>query len=92
MNIFQRIILVLGAIALGLAIFWKTPESVILQGTYATPNPMLTQLTGGLELQPVLTPQTGIMYAVGVVGATVFLYFSLQAITIKKRAKKPKPK
>jgi TRAP-type C4-dicarboxylate transport system permease small subunit len=91
MNIFQRIVLVLGAIALGLAI-WYTPESVILQGTYATPNPMLTQLTGGLELQPVITPQTGIMYAVGVVGATVLLFFALQGLTIKKRAKKPKPK
>ena len=91
MNIFQRIVLVLGAIALVAAIM-TTPNSVILQGTYATPNPMLTQLTGGLELQPVLTPQTGIMYAVGVVGATVLLYFALQGITIKKRAKKPKPK
>lgn len=92
MNIFQRIVLVLGAIALGLAVFWKTPEAVILQGMYVVPNPMLNQLTGGLELQPVLTPQTGIMYAVGVVGATVLIYFALQGITIKKRAKKPKPK
>jgi TRAP-type C4-dicarboxylate transport system permease small subunit len=91
MNIFQRIILVLGAIALGLAI-WYTPEAVILQGTYATPSPMLTQLTGGLELLPVIAPQTGIMYAVGVVGATVLLFFALQGITIKKRAKKPKAK
>jgi hypothetical protein len=91
MNIIQRIVLVLGAIALVLAIYF-TPESVILQGTYAAPSPMLNQLTGGLELQPVITPQIAIMRAVGVIGATVLLYFALQGINIKKRAKKPKPK
>ena len=84
MNIYQRIILVLGAIALGLAIFWKTPEAVILQGMYVVPSPMLSQLTGGLELQPVLTPHTAIVYAVGIIGATVLLVFALQGIQIKK--------
>ena len=91
MNIFQRIVLVLGAIALVAAIL-TTPESVILQGTYASNDPMLTQLTGGLPLQPVITPQTATMRAVGVIGATILLFFALQGITIKKRAKKSKPK
>ena len=92
MNIYQRIVLVLGAIALGLAVFWKTPEAVILQGMYVVPSPMISELTGGVKLQPVLTPQTGIMYAVGVIGATVLLVLALQGITIKKRAPKPKTK
>ena len=91
MNIYQRIVFVLGAIALVAAIL-TTPESVILQGTYASNDPMLTQLTGGLPLQPVITPQTAAMRAVGVIGATVLLVFALQGLTIKRRAKKPKPK
>ena len=90
MNIFQRIVLVLGAIALVAAIM-TTPESVILQGTYATPSPMLDQLTQ-IELQPMITPATATMRAVGVVGATILLFFALQGLSIKKRAKKPKPK
>ena len=90
MNIFQRIVLVLGAIALVLAIL-TTPQSVILQGTYATPTPMLNELTQ-IDLQPMITPATAIMRSIGVVGATILLVFALQGITIKKRAKKSKPK
>jgi hypothetical protein len=90
MNIFQRIVLVLGAIALVLAIL-TTPQSVILQGTYATPTPMLNELTQ-IDLQPMITPATAIMRSIGVVGATILLVFALQGITIKRRAKKSKPK
>jgi hypothetical protein len=90
MNIFQRIVLVLGAIALVLAIL-TTPLSVILQGTYATPTPTLNELTQ-IELQPMITPATAIMRSIGVVGATILLVFALQGITIKKRAPKPKAK
>ena len=90
MNIYQRIVLVLGAIALVAAIM-TTPESVILQGTYATPSPMLDQLTQ-IELQPMITPATATMRSLGVVGATILLFFALQGLSIKKRAKKSKPK
>ena len=90
MNIFQRIVLVLGAIVLVYAIL-STPESVILQGTYATPTPTLNELTQ-IELQPMITPETAVMRSLAVVGATVLLVFALQGITIKKRAKKAKPK
>ena len=90
MNIFQRIVLVLGAIALVLAIL-TTPASVILQGTYATPTPTLNELTQ-IELQPMITPATAIMRSIGVVGATILLVFALQGIAIKKRAPKPKTK
>ena len=90
MNIFQRIVFVLGAIALVAAIM-TTPKSMIFQGTYAEEDPALNQLVG-VALQPVITPQTATMRALGVVGATILLVFALQGITIKKRAKKPKPK
>jgi hypothetical protein len=90
MNIFQRIVLVLGAIALVAAIL-TTPLSVILQGTYAKPDPMLNELTQ-IKLQPMITPATATMRSLGVVGATVLLFFALQGITIKKRAPKPKTK
>jgi hypothetical protein len=90
MNIFQRLVLVLGAIALVLAIL-TTPLSVILQGTYAKPTPTLNELTQ-IELVPMITPATAIMRSIGVVGATILLVFALQGITIKKRAPKPKAK
>jgi hypothetical protein len=90
MNIYQRIVFVLGAIALVAAIL-TTPETVILQGTYAKPNPMLNELTQ-IELQPMITPATATMRALGVVGATILLVFALQGLTIKKRTKKAKPK
>jgi hypothetical protein len=90
MNIFQRIVLVLGAIALVAAIV-TTPLSVILQGTYAKPTPRLDELTQ-IELQHMITPATATMRAVGVIGATVLLFFALQGITIKKRTSKSKAK
>jgi hypothetical protein len=90
MNIFQRIVLVLGAIALVLAIL-TTPLSVILQGTYAKPTPSLNELTQ-IELVPMITPATAVMRSIGVVGATILLVFALQGIAIKKRAPKPKTK
>ena len=90
MNIFQRIVLVLGAIALVLAIL-TTPLSVILQGTYAKPTPSLNELTQ-IELVPMITPATAVMRSIGVVGATILLVFALQGIAIKKRAPKPKAK
>lgn len=88
MNIYQRIVLVLGAIVLVAAIL-TTPMLVILQGTYAKPSAAtLVQL----ELQPMIAPATAIMRAVGVIGATVLLFFALQGIEVKKRVKKTKPK
>ena len=90
MNIYQRIVLVLGAIALVAAIL-TTPESVILQGTYAEADPMLNEMTQ-LKLQPMITPATATMRSIGVIGATVLLFFALQGLTIKKRTKKAKPK
>lgn len=87
MNIVQRIILVVGAIALVAAIL-TTPMLVILQGTYAKPSAAaLVQI----ELQPMIAPATAIMRAVGVIGATILLFFAFSGIEPKKQAKKSKP-
>jgi hypothetical protein len=88
MNIIQRIILVLGAIALVAAIV-TTPLLVILQGTFAKPSAAeLVQI----ELQPMIAPATAIMRAVGVIGATVLLFFAFSGIELKKGPKKVKAK
>ena len=85
MNIFQRIVLVLGAIVLVAAIL-TTPKIVIIQGTYAKPSLDL------IQLEPMIAPITAIMRAVGVIGATILLFFALSSIELKKRAKKAKAK
>jgi hypothetical protein len=84
MNILQRIILVLGALVLVAAIL-TTPEVVIIQGSYAKPAYELAQL------QPMIAPATAIMRAVGVIGATVLLFFALKG-EIKLPRKKAKHK
>lgn len=85
MNIFQRIVLVIGAIVLVAAIL-TTPKIVIIQGTYAKPSLDL------IQLEPMIAPITAIMRAVGVIGATVLLFFAFSGIELKKRVKKAKPK
>jgi hypothetical protein len=85
MNIFQRIVLVLGAIALVAAIL-TTPQVVIVQGSYVKPT---AELAAQLMLQPMLTPGTAIVLSVAVIGATVLLFFALKG-EIKKRPKKTK--
>jgi len=85
MNIFQRIVLILGAIALVLAIL-TTPYIVIVQGTYAKPSVDLP-----FELQPMIASSTALLRAVGIVGATVLLFFALKSSGDKKKAKKVKP-
>ncbi|MBN1255082.1 MAG: hypothetical protein JXA50_07400 [Deltaproteobacteria bacterium] len=88
MNIFQRIILVLGAATLVAAIL-TTPMIVNVQGMYAKPSAAdLIQI----ELEPMITPSTAIVRSVGVIGVTVLLFFALSGIELKKRAKKAKPK
>jgi len=85
MNIYQRIILVLGAAVLVIAIL-TTPTVVILQGTHAKPS--AAQFVQ-IELQPVISVATASMRAVGVIGATILLFFALRG-EIKKRQKKTK--
>jgi len=87
MNIYQRIILVLGAAVLIAAIL-TTPTVVILQGTHAKPS--AAQFVQ-IELQPMISVATASMRAVGVIGATILLFFALKG-EIKRRPKKTKPK
>jgi hypothetical protein len=88
MNIFQRIILVLGAATLVVAIL-TTPMIVNVQGMYAKPSEAnILQI----ELEPIITPSTAIVRSIGVIGVTVLLYFALSGIELKKRPKKAKAK
>jgi hypothetical protein len=85
MNIYQRIILVLGAAVLVVAIL-TTPTVVILQGTHAKPS--AAQFVQ-IELQPMISVATASMRAVGVIGATILLFFAVKG-EITKRPKKIK--
>jgi len=87
MNIYQRVILVLGAAALIAAIL-TAPTICILSGTYAKPS---AQQFVQIELQPVISPATALINSVGVVGVTVLLFFALKG-DIKRRPKKTKSK
>ena len=85
MNIYQRIVLVLGAATLIIAI-QTTPQVLIANGAHLRPA---VDITG--QLQPMISPATASMRAVGVIGATVLLFFALKG-EIKRRPKKTKPK
>lgn len=84
MNIYQRIVLILGAIALVIAI-WTTPQLVIVQGTYAKPTGDLVQL------QPIIAPSTALIRSVGVIGVTVLIFFGLKGIGERRQVKRSKP-
>ncbi|OGP53511.1 MAG: hypothetical protein A2Y65_10840 [Deltaproteobacteria bacterium RBG_13_52_11] len=87
MNIYQRIVLVLGAAALVAAIL-TAPTIYIISGSYAK---LSAQQFIQIELQPVISPATALIYSVGVIGVTVLLFFALKG-EIKRRPKKTKPK
>jgi hypothetical protein len=86
MNIYQRIILVLGAAALVAAIL-TAPTIVIISGTHAKVS---AQSAVPIELQPVVAPTTVLAYSIGVIGVTVLLFFAFKGdIKIgRKKAKK----
>lgn len=83
MNIYQRIILVLGAAAL-VAVILTSPRVLIVQGTHAKPVADL-----GGQFQPMISVATASMLAVAVIGATILLFFALKG-EIKKGPKKTK--
>jgi hypothetical protein len=85
MNIYQRIILVLGAAALIIAI-QTSPQVLIVQGAHVKPS-----VDTSAQFQPMISAETASMRAVGVIGATVLLFFALKG-EIKKRPKKAKAK
>ena len=71
MNIYQRIILILGAIALVVAI-WTTPRVAIIQDSILKSN-----LSNGAV--GVIEPRTATMRAVAVVGATLLVFFAVKS-------------
>ena len=85
MNIFQRIVLLLGAVVLVVAIL-TTPKVLIYQSSYLKPT------EEAFQMQPVIAPATASMRAVGVIGATVLLFFAFSSIELKKGPKKAKSK
>jgi hypothetical protein len=87
MNIYQRIVLVLGAAALVAAIL-TAPTIYIISGTHAK---LSAQVAVPIELQPVVSASTALIHSVGVIGVTVLLFFALKG-EIKKRPKKAKAK
>ncbi len=80
MNIAQRVVLVVGAVVLIAAIL-TTPNVVIVQGSYSRPSALPDQLL------PMITPATAFLRAVGVIGATLLVFFSLQGIKFKKKVR-----
>ena len=87
MNIYQRIVLVLGAAALVAAIL-TAPTIYIISGTHAK---LSAQVAVPIELQPMVSPVIAFINSLGVIGVTVLLFFALKG-EIKKRQKKTKPK
>ena len=83
MNIYQRIILILGAIALVVAI-WTTPQ-VIYTREYG-------YISFDKEIHGLLYPQrhfnTVVARSIGVMGATILVFFTLKGIENKEKQKR----
>jgi hypothetical protein len=85
MNIYQRIILVLGAAAL-VAVILTAPYIYIISGTHAK---LSAQVAVPIELQPVISFTTVLIHSIGVIGVTVLLFFAFKG-DIKLGRKKTK--
>ena len=85
MNIYQRIVLVLGAAALVAAIL-TAPTIYIISGTHAK---LSAQVAVPIELQPLVSPTIALIHSIGVIGVTVLLFFALKG-DIKIGRKKTK--
>lgn len=77
MNIYQRIILILGAIALIIMIV-TTPRVVVAQGSYLNPVGRTDRFI------PVISLSTGVVRAIGVLGATCLLFFAFKDLGKKR--------
>ena len=75
-NDYQRIVLFVGAIALVLAL-WTSPKVVIWEGIYFSPD-------AKKGLVPLTEPRTASMRAVGVIGATLLIFFAFKGYQPKK--------
>lgn len=84
MNIYQRIVLVLGAIALVMAI-WTAPRVIYVKDSYLEYD---AQNHSGLA--PVTDPRTVLTRSVGVIGVTVLVFFAMKDIREKRQVKRRK--
>ncbi len=69
-NDYQRLVLFAGAIALALAL-WTSPKVVIWEGIYFRPE-------AKRDLMPMTEPRTASMRVVGVIGASLLIFFALK--------------
>jgi hypothetical protein len=73
MNIYQRIVLILGAIALIVAIL-TCPKFIIIEGKYFSVGSV-----GGTDaFAKIIDLQSAVARAIGVVGATTLIFFALK--------------
>lgn len=70
MNRNQRIVLIIGAIVL-LIVILTAPEVSIYEGSYLEYDP-------GSRLAPIVDFRTAIIRMIGVVGATLFIWYALK--------------
>ena len=78
MNVPQRIVLIIGAVALIWAI-WTTPRVVILQGSYFDARKWANET----RFIKIMDFQTALTRSIGIVGGTLFVFFALKGV--KKR-------
>lgn len=72
MNIYQRIVLILGSIVLILAI-WTTPRvAIVRQGI------LRYEKSEHKRLAPIIEPRTALMRSIAVMGATILVFFALK--------------
>jgi hypothetical protein len=71
MNIYQRTVLILGAIALIIAI-WTSPRVHIVKGTILKYNPEI-------GAAGIIDVRTATMRAVSVMGPTILIFFALKS-------------
>ena len=87
MNLYQRIVLILGAVAL-IIVIWTAPKMLYTQGQYYDMNKYLERLERydrlEKDLAPIIDYKTVSVRAVGVVGTTLLVFFALKGMGKKE--------
>ncbi|MBI4822636.1 MAG: hypothetical protein HY805_00170 [Nitrospirae bacterium] len=83
MNIFQRIVLVLGAIALAV-VLWTTPQFISVEGNKIKYNPKTFKGTLVEGFAPQRDIGTIAMRSITVIGSTFLIFYALKGIGKKK--------
>jgi len=74
MNLFQRIVLIIGAIALILVI-WTSPRISLVQGTYFDGK----RFADNRAIAKMIDIRTAAIRSIGVIGATLFVFIALKS-------------